>query len=157
MVVKININNTPKLLDVNDNETLLETLRNRLHLTGTKRGCESGECGACTVLVNGEAVVSCLYLTLEAAGKSVTTIEGLAGAKGPHIIQKAFVEKGAIHCGFCTPGMVLTAKALLDKNPTPSREEIKKAIEGNVCRCTGYQQIIDAIEYASKLLADQED
>ncbi len=127
--------------------TLLHLLRARLELTGTKEGCGKGECGACTVIVDGKAVNSCLYPVMELEGREVLTIEGLADAEGNlHPIQKAFVEHGAVQCGFCTPGMVMSAKALLDENPKPSEEEIRTAIAGNFCRCTGYIQIIEAIK-----------
>jgi carbon-monoxide dehydrogenase small subunit len=131
--------------------TLLQLLRDHLELTGTKEGCGKGECGACTVILDGRAVNSCLYPAMELEGKEVLTIEGLADAEGTlHPIQKAFVDHGAIQCGFCTPGMVMSAKALLDENPKPSEEEIRMAIAGNFCRCTGYIQIIEAIKAAGK-------
>jgi carbon-monoxide dehydrogenase small subunit len=131
--------------------TLLQLLRDHLELTGTKEGCGKGECGACTVILDGKAVNSCLYPAMELEGKEVLTIEGLAEAGGDlHPIQKAFVEHGAVQCGFCTPGMVMSAKALLDENPKPSEEEVRTAIAGNFCRCTGYVQIIEAIMAASK-------
>ena len=131
--------------------TLLQLLRDHLELTGTKEGCGKGECGACTVIVDGKAVNSCLYPAMELEGKEVLTIEGLADAEGNlHPIQKAFVEHGAIQCGFCTPGMLMSAKALLDEKPRPSEDEIRAAIAGNFCRCTGYVQIIEAIMAASK-------
>jgi carbon-monoxide dehydrogenase small subunit len=131
--------------------TLLQLLRDHLELTGTKEGCGKGECGACTVILDGKAVNSCLYPAMELEGKEVLTIEGLAEAEGDlHPIQKAFVEHGAVQCGFCTPGMVMSAKALLDENPKPSEEEVRTAIAGNFCRCTGYVQIIEAIMAASK-------
>jgi carbon-monoxide dehydrogenase small subunit len=131
--------------------TLLQLLREHLELTGTKEGCGKGECGACTVILDGRAVNSCLYPAMELEGKEVLTIEGLADAEGTlHPIQKAFVDHGAIQCGFCTPGMVMSAKALLDENPKPSEEEIRMAIAGNFCRCTGYIQIIEAIKAAGK-------
>lgn len=131
--------------------TLLHLLRVHLELTGTKEGCGKGECGACTVMVDDKAVNSCLYPVMELEGREVLTIEGLADAEGNlHPIQKAFVEHGAVQCGFCTPGMVMSAKALLDENPKPSEEEIRTAIAGNFCRCTGYIQIIEAIKAASQ-------
>jgi carbon-monoxide dehydrogenase small subunit len=126
-------------------ETLLDVLRDRLDLTGTKKGCEKGDCGACTVLLNGEAVNSCLVLALQVDGEKVLTIEGLAPEGDLHPIQEAFIEHGAVQCGYCTPGMILSAKAFLDQNPFPSRQEILKGISGNLCRCTGYVQIIEAI------------
>jgi carbon-monoxide dehydrogenase small subunit len=131
--------------------TLLQLLRDHLEMTGTKEGCGKGECGACTVILDGRAINSCLYPAMEVEGKEVLTIEGLADAEGTlHPMQKAFVDHGAIQCGFCTPGMVMSAKALLDENPKPSEEEIRMAIAGNFCRCTGYIQIIEAIKAASK-------
>ena len=126
--------------------TLLEALRERLGLTGTKRGCDMGQCGACTVLLDGQPIRSCLTLAINAQGQEITTIEGLARNGELHPLQRAFHEHGAIQCGFCTPGMILTARALLDENPTPTATEVRKAISGNLCRCTGYQQIVDAIE-----------
>lgn len=131
--------------------SLLKVLREELHLTGAKEGCGVGECGACTVLVDGVAVNSCLYPALDVAGRSVTTIEGVAAADGAlHPIQKAFVEKGAVQCGYCTPGMVLSAKALLDKVAKPSEDQIRTALAGNICRCTGYTQIIEAVRTAAE-------
>ncbi len=135
-------------------KTLLEVLREDLGLTGTKHGCELGECGACAVLVDGEPKLSCLVLALECAGKSVDTVEGLAGAN-LHPLQAAFADLGAAQCGYCTPGILMTAKALLDKEPQPSRERIKEAISGNLCRCTGYQQIFEAIEEAARRMSDE--
>jgi len=137
-------------VEVEPHLTLLQLLRDRLEMTGTKEGCGMGECGACTVLIDGKAVNSCIFPALEVEGKSVTTIEGLTDVQGNlHSIQKAFIEYGAIQCGFCTPGMVLSAKALLDENPKPTEEEIRNAIAGNLCRCTGYLQIIKAIKESS--------
>lgn len=128
--------------------TLLEALRERLGLTGTKRGCDMGQCGACTVLLDGQPVRSCLTLAIDAQGQEITTIEGLARNGELHPLQRAFHEHGAIQCGFCTPGMILTARALLAENPTPTVREIKQAISGNLCRCTGYVKIIEAITTA---------
>jgi len=133
-------------------KTLLELLREDLGLPGTKHGCELGECGACAVLLDGEPVLSCLVLALECAGRSVETIEGLANGTALHPLQAAFTDLGGSQCGYCTPGMVMTAKALLEKDPNPSRERIREAIAGNICRCTGYQQIVDAIEAAAREL-----
>jgi len=130
--------------------TLLKLLRERIGLTGTKPGCERGECGACAVLINGELVNSCLVLAPQVEGKEVQTIEGLATKDKLHPIQEAFIEESAVQCGYCTPGMIMSAKALLDKNTNPTREEIKKAISGNLCRCTGYIKIIKAIEVAAE-------
>jgi carbon-monoxide dehydrogenase small subunit len=126
-------------------KTLLEMLREDLGLTGTKRGCDLGVCGVCTVLIEGKPYLSCLTLAVDAQGKKIITIEGLAKEGKPHPLQRAFVEKGAIQCGFCTPGMILAAKALLDVHPHPSEREVKKGISGNLCRCTGYVKIIEAI------------
>lgn len=125
--------------------TLLEVLRENLGLTGTKRGCDLGTCGACTVLIEGKPYLSCLTLARDVQGKKITTIEGLAESGELHPLQKAFVENGAIQCGFCTPGMILTAKAFLDESPHPLEEDVKKAISGNICRCTGYVKILGAI------------
>lgn len=144
------LNGEPVDVEVEPHLTLLQLLRDELGLTGTKEGCGMGECGACTVLLDGKTVNSCIFSALEVDGKSVTTIEGLTDAQGNlHPIQKAFIEYGAIQCGFCTPGMVLSAKALLDENPKPSEEEIRNGIAGNLCRCTGYLQIVQAIKAAS--------
>ena len=136
-------------------KTLLEVLREDLALTGTKHGCELGECGACAVLVDGEPQLSCLTLALECEGRSVQTIEGLARGAQLHPLQAAFADFGGSQCGYCTPGVIMTAKALLERNPSPTRQEIKEATAGNLCRCTGYQQIVDAIEdAAAKLRAE---
>jgi len=129
---------------------LIEVLRNELDLTGTKQSCGIGNCGACTVLIDGKPVLSCLTLALTVVGKHITTIEGLAQGTALHPIQKAFIEHGAIQCGFCTPGMILSAKALLDGNPNPDQEEVKQALSGNLCRCTGYVKIIDAVLAAAE-------
>lgn len=141
------LNGSSVRMNIQDHWTLLHLLREEIGLSGTKEGCGSGECGACTVIVDGMAVNSCIYLAAEADGKEVVTIEGLASFDGTlHPIQKAFVEKGGIQCGFCSPGMIMSAKALLDQNPNPRENEIKEAIAGNICRCTGYVQIIDSIK-----------
>jgi len=136
-------------------KTLLEVLREDLALTGTKHGCELGECGACAVLVDGEPKLSCLVLAVECAGKSIDTVEGLANGAKLHPLQAAFADLGAAQCGYCTPGILMTAKALLDKESAPSRERIKEAISGNLCRCTGYQQIFEAIEEAARRMSDE--
>ncbi|MDI7260845.1 MAG: (2Fe-2S)-binding protein [Thermodesulfobacteriota bacterium] len=144
------LNGEPIQVEIEPHLTLLQLLRDKLELTGTKEGCGMGECGACTVLVDRKTVNSCILPALEADGKVVTTIEGLTDVQGNlHSIQKAFIEYGAIQCGFCTPGMVLSAKALLDENPKPTEEEIRTGIAGNLCRCTGYLQIIQAIKAVS--------
>ena len=148
--ISFTFNGNPMQMMVADHWTLLHLIREELGYTGTKEGCGSGECGACTVIVDGEAVNSCLYLASEIDGKQLTTIEGLAAADGTlHPVQKSFVENGGIQCGFCSPGMIMSAKALLDKTPNASEVEIKEAIAGNLCRCTGYVQIMDSIKAVS--------
>jgi len=150
-VVNLWVNGRETVLDVDSTKTLLDVLRGDLFLTGTKRGCDSGECGACTVLLNGQAVHSCLVLAAELDGQDVVTIEGLSrDREGLHPLQKAFIEKGAVQCGFCTPGVIMTAKALLDRNPDPTEDEIRYGISGNLCRCTGYSKIVDAILAAGR-------
>mmetsp|Transcript_22151 Transcript_22151/g.10567 ORF Transcript_22151/g.10567 Transcript_22151/m.10567 type:complete len:160 (+) Transcript_22151:1125-1604(+) len=135
--------------EIEDNWTLLYLLREELGLTGTKEGCGSGECGACTVIVDGKAINSCLYLALEANGKEVQTIEGLVSSDGSlHPLQKSFIENGGIQCGFCSPGMIMSSKALLDEVSEPSDDDIKHALAGNICRCTGYVQIFDSVKAA---------
>jgi len=130
-------------------KTLLEILREDLGLTGTKHGCELGECGACTVIVDGEPILSCLRLGLECGGHEITTVEGLATAGGPHPLQTAFADLNAAQCGYCTPGFLCTSKVLLDHNQSPTRQEIKEALSGNLCRCTGYLKIFEAVERAA--------
>ncbi len=136
-------------------KTLLEVLREDLGLTGTKHGCELGECGACTVLLDGEPVLSCLVLARECGGRAVQTIEGVARGPELHPLQAAFADFGGSQCGYCTPGVIMTAKALLERNPAPSKEEIKAATAGNLCRCTGYQQIVEAIEDAARVMREE--
>ncbi|MEA4883069.1 MAG: (2Fe-2S)-binding protein [Clostridia bacterium] len=148
--VKMTVNRRPVAVDVTGDERLLDTLRTRLRLTGAKEGCGVGECGACTVILNGRAVNSCLVLTAQCDGAEIETVEGLANGDALHPLQDAFIQHGAVQCGFCTPGMLMTAKALLDRKPDPSRDEIREAIAGNLCRCTGYEQIIRAIESVAK-------
>ena len=144
--VKFFLNGNEIKMKIKDHWTLLYLLREELDLMGTKEGCGSGECGACTVIVNKDAVNSCLYLAAEIDGKEIQTIEGLASSDSTlHPLQKSFVENGGIQCGFCSPGMIMSAKALLDEDPNPSTEEIKHALAGNICRCTGYIQIIDSV------------
>jgi len=144
------LNGKKKTTDVEPDMRVIDLLREHLHLTGTKEGCGSGECGACAILVDGESRLSCLMLAAQLEGKKITTIEGLSKGKRLHPVQKAFVENGAVQCGFCTPGMVMTSVDILSRNPDPSRDEIREGISGNLCRCTGYQKIVDAIEYAAK-------
>lgn len=141
----LKINGEEQEVFVNPNQTLLEVLRDTLHLTGIKEGCGLGECGACTVLMDGIPVRSCLVLALEAEGKEILTIEGLANGNRLHPLQRAFIDHHAFQCGFCTPAMIMTAKALLEKNPDPTESEVIRAISGNICRCTGYKSIVSAI------------
>ncbi|MGD8291718.1 MAG: (2Fe-2S)-binding protein [Desulfobacterales bacterium] len=143
--INISVNGEEYQLEVKPNRVLLDVLREDLGLTGTKKGCGLGKCGACTVLLDGRPIHSCLLLAVQADRKQITTIEGIASEE-PHPLQSAFVEKGAVQCGFCTPGMINAAKALLDTNPNPDEAEIKLAIAGNLCRCTGYNQIVSAIQ-----------
>ncbi len=148
------INGEPMMLEVCANQTMLQVLRNDLHLTGTKSGCAAGECGACTVIANGRPVNACLVLAPEIDGMTVATVEGLAKDGELSPVQQAFVDHAALQCGFCTPGFLMSATALLSENPHPSRDEIKKAISGNLCRCTGYIRIVEAIEDAAKRLKE---
>ncbi len=144
-ILKLHVNGEEVEILTEANKTLLEVLREDLGMTGTKRGCDLGTCGACTVLIDGKPHLSCLTLAVDVQGKKILTIEGLGKDGALHPLQQAFVEKGAIQCGFCTPGMILTAKAFLEEKPHPSEEEVKKAIAGNLCRCTGYVKIVEAI------------
>ena len=145
-LLELTVNGELYELAVEPQETLLEVLRNHLGLTGTKEGCGTGECGTCTVLMGGKSVLSCLTLAMDCRGKDIQTIEGLNRGEGFTVVQDAFLQKGAVQCGFCTPGMVLATTALLDQNPNPSLEEIKKGLEGHLCRCTGYNKIVEAVE-----------
>ena len=152
-LIALQVNGNEYEIAVHANRTLFEVLREDLRLTGTKEGCDDGVCGTCTVLLDGVPVGSCLCLAVEAQGKEVTTIEGLAEGDQLHPLQRAFVDHGAIQCGYCSPGMILTAKALLDKNPAPTEPDIKLAISGNFCRCTGYNKIVKAIKIAGQTAA----
>ena len=153
-VISLTVNNIPYEFAVEPNRTLADALRYDLGLTGTKKGCGIGDCGACTVLMDGVPVFSCLVLALEAQGSDILTIEGVANGHELHPIQKAFVEVGAIQCGFCTPGMVLNAYALLNENPNPTEKDVRTAISGNLCRCTGYQKIVEAILTAAEWMRE---
>ncbi len=148
-IIRLRVNNQDHDVYVPVHKTLLEVLREDLHLTGTKHGCELGECGTCTVLVDGEPVLSCLALPIELEGREITTVEGLSQGTVMHPLQTSFAELGAAQCGYCTPGMLLASKALLEKNPHPSRDEIRDALAGNLCRCTGYSKIYEAVEMAA--------
>ena len=147
--LKLSVNGEEAAVSFAPYKTLLEVLREDMNLTGTKHGCELGECGACAVLIDGEPRLSCLTLALECEGHPIQTVEGLAQGTKLHPLQAAFADHGGSQCGYCTPGMLMTAKALLDANPNADREQIKEAISGNLCRCTGYQQIVDSIESAA--------
>jgi len=156
-IIRLKVNGEPVEAAVSQNQTLVQFLREDLGLTGTKHGCGLGDCGACTVILDGKAVNSCLVLAVQANGCEVLTIEGLAENGKLHPIQQAFVDKGAIQCGFCTPGMILSAKALLEEKPNPTELEIRTALSGNLCRCTGYQKIVEAIDEAAKVISGGEE
>ncbi len=147
--IVVTVNGETEYLAVPSNMTLLQLLREKLALTGTKNGCEAGECGACTVLMNGEPVNSCLVLAVEADGAEIVTVEGLAEGDQLTPLQQAFVDHNAVQCGFCTPGMLISAHALLKRNPQPTEEEVKEALVGNLCRCTGYNRIVQAVQKAA--------
>ena len=149
-LINLNINGKDHELAVSPNQTLADVIRDEIGLTGTKKGCEVGECGACTVIMDGKPVSSCIVLAVQANGRTILTIEGMETDKGLHPLQQAFVDKGAIQCGYCTSGMILSAKALLDRNAHPDESEIRMAISGNLCRCTGYQKIVEAIKSVSE-------
>jgi aerobic carbon-monoxide dehydrogenase small subunit len=147
--IKVTVNDRIRTAEVGATETLLDTLRNKWRAVEVKNGCEQGDCGACTVLLDGQPVNACLVLSVQADGKTVTTVKGIGSEENPHPVQTAFVEKGAIQCGYCTPGMIVSSAALLEKNSDPSRAEISEAISGNLCRCTGYTKIFHAVEDAA--------
>jgi carbon-monoxide dehydrogenase small subunit len=150
MLLRLRVNGESHEVGTEGNKTLLEVLREDMNLTGTKHGCELGECGTCAVLVDGEPVLSCLMLGIEAVDHEIVTVEGLTRNGKPHPLQNAFADLGAAQCGYCIPGILLTAKALLDENPRPTRDEIRQALSGNLCRCTGYTKILQAVELAAK-------
>ena len=154
--INLKINGKTYNVEIEEDMRLLDVLRDKLGLTGTKEGCGEGECGACTVIIDGKTVNSCMVLAFQAEGKDIITIEGMTSEKGVHPIQQAFLDEGAVQCGFCIPGMVLSAKVLLDKKPQPSKEDIRESISGNLCRCTGYNKIASAIEKASKTMKEGE-
>jgi len=147
--IKLKVNGVECEMWIKPHWTLLDVLREEIGLVGTKKGCDKGECGACTVIMDGEAILSCLVLAIQCQGKEISTIEGLAQDGNLDPLQEAFVRQGAIQCGFCTPGMIMASRALLNKNPHPSQEEIKRGLSGNLCRCTGYTKIIAAVQKAS--------
>jgi len=153
MQITLSVNRREYTVDVEPGRTLLEVLRDDLGLTGTKEGCDAGDCGACTVLWDGRPVSSCLVLAVEADGGQIETVEGLSGPEGLHVLQQAFLEHGALQCGFCTPGMLMSARALLETNPHPSDDEIRAALAGNLCRCTGYGKIVAAVRAAADAMA----
>ena len=155
MPLTLTVNDIAYTIYVEPNSTLLDVLRDKLGLTGTKKSCNEGECGACTVLMDGRPIASCLVLAVDAQNKKITTIEGLADGEKLHPLQESFVKHGGIQCGFCTPGMIMSAKALLDENPDPTPLEARRGISGNLCRCTGYQQIIDSILAAAKSMGNK--
>ncbi len=152
--IRLSVNGESYEVEAEPRRLLLDVLRDDLVLTGTKKACDFGNCGSCTVLIDGKPVLSCLVLAIEAQGKDILTIEGLARDGQLHLLQQAFVDHGAIQCGFCTPGMLLSAKALLDENPRPTTAEVKEALSGNLCRCTGYVKIIEAIETAAQKMTE---
>jgi carbon-monoxide dehydrogenase small subunit len=153
-IIELNVNGMAHQVAANQEDLLIDVLRKSLGLTGTKKGCGEGDCCSCTVIIDGELALSCITLAASCQGKEIVTIEGVEGKDGTlHPIQQAYVDKGAVQCGFCTPGMIMATKALLDENPTPSRDEIKRGLSGNLCRCTGYAKIVDAVEEAAKQLS----
>ncbi len=154
--INITINGTQRQIEIDENDRLLDLIREGFHLTGTKEGCGEGECGVCSVLLDGKLVNACMIMAFQAEDAEVITIEGIGENEKLDPIQQAFIDTGAVQCGFCTPGMVLSAKALLMKNPTPSKQEIRRGISGNLCRCTGYEKIVEAVALASKRIAKTE-
>ena len=155
--IQLNVNGTVCDLSLEPRKTLLAVLRDRLGLTGTKEGCSTGDCGACTVLIDGEPVTSCLVLAVAAAGREITTVEGIADRDALHPVQEAMVSSGGLQCGFCTPGFIVSSYGLLRKNPSPSEDEIRRALAGNLCRCTGYTKIVEAVQEAAKRMAGKKE
>jgi len=154
-LIELNVNSEIYQVDIDPEETLLDVIREKIGLLGTKRGCDTGECGACTVLLDGIPVNSCIYFAIRADKKSILTIEGLGTPEKLHPLQQAFIRNAAVQCGFCAPGMLISAKALLDENPNPTDHEIREGISGNLCRCTGYVKIIKAIKEAAEMLSKE--
>ena len=154
-IINFTLNGVERDEYVQDNLTMVDFLRKQMHLTGTKRGCEEGECGACTILLDGRAVASCMMLAVEADGHDIVTIEGVKKDGVLHPVQKEFIDKWALQCGFCTPGMIMSALSLLNENPNPTEHEIREGISGNLCRCTGYAKIVEAIDSAAKIMAKE--
>jgi len=152
MKIQLTVNGAKRGFDVEPNTLLLNLLRDEMSLTGTKYGCGIGECGACTVLMDGEAVLACMILAVDADGRRVDTIEGLAEGSEPHPIQQAYLDEGAVQCGYCTPGFIMSTKALLDENPSPTEAEIREYLNGNLCRCTGYVNIVKAVQRAAEAM-----
>ena len=149
-LIELTVNKQPYPIDVEGRTRLLDALRDKCLLTGAKEGCSTGDCGACTVLLDGQPVTSCLVLAASAVGREITTIEGVAEGESLHPVQQAFMESGGLQCGICTPGMIMTSIALLGENPSPTRDEIRSGLQGNLCRCTGYDKIVDAVEAAAR-------
>lgn len=156
VTIRFTLNGKAVSCEVSATEVLVDTLRVRFGLTGTKKACGTGDCGACTVLLDGTAIRSCIFLAAMADGHSITTIEGVGSIESPHPVQQACVDAGAVQCGYCTPGMVLTSIALLEKNPRPTEAEIRVALSGNLCRCTGYQKIVEAVQLAAERMSGAE-
>lgn len=155
-LIELNINGRNYEVAVNPRDLLIDVIRKKIGLTGTKKGCGEGDCGACTVLIDGKPELSCIKLAIACQGQKITTIEGLAQEDGSlHPLQQSFVDHGAVQCGFCTPGMIMSSKALLDRNPNPTQQEIKHELSGNICRCTGYKKIIEAVEAAAKVWSQE--
>lgn len=155
MKIRFTLNEKAISLDADPARRVVDLIREDLSLTGTKEGCGAGECGACSILVDGEQRLSCLMIAAQLDGRSIVTIEGLSGAENLHPLQEAFIEKGAVQCGFCTPGMIIAASALLKNNPQPSRDDIRRGLAGNLCRCTGYTKIVDAVAQAAREKMEQ--
>lgn len=153
----LNVNEIDYSLEIEDNEILLDTIREKIGLKGTKYGCGTGECGACTVLIDGAPVNSCIYLAIRAEGKKIITVEGLKNSETLHPLQQSFIDNAAVQCGYCAPGMLMSAKALLDVNPNPTEKEIREGIDGNICRCSGYVKIVKAIDEAAKKMANTDE